>query len=321
MINFSVIIPFKNEKENLQELLDSLSAQKTQANFEVILIDDFSTDAAEPLQLDFIKLLHRKDFPDNPKISSKQNAIDIGVSQAKYEYLIFTDADMIFNENWLENYRVSVEDRASTASTGSATSVDFVFGRTEIIVGGKNGRILSAPTEILQKAQLDFLFAISFVFCKLGLDGSAMGNNLMISKKLYEKIGGQAGIGFSLIEDKKLLSAARKHGAKIFCTKDFSAYAFTKPVPIKKFIQQMLRWVKGGFIESPFLAVALVLFAISNLLIFPSFLLILLLIPVYLKNKISLKYAFLLPFAFFVETLILIPSLFFVKLKWKERII
>lgn len=306
MINFSVIIPFKNEKENLNALLSSLSSQITQANFEVILIDDFSTDdAAEPLQLDFLKLLHRKDFPDNKQISSKQNAIDIGVSQAKYEYLVFTDADMIFRENWLENYRVSIEK----------TKAEFIFGRTEIYFEKNQTK----PLYVVQKAQLDFLFAISFIFCKLGLDGSAMGNNLLISKKLYEKIGGQAGIGFSLIEDKKLLSAARKNGAKISCTNDFSAFAFTKPVSAEKYLQQMIRWVKGGFVESKFLAVMLVIFAISSILILPSFLLVLLLIPVYLRNKISVKHAFLLPFVFFIETIILIPSMFFVKLKWKGR--
>lgn len=310
MISFSVIIPFKNERENLPELLKSLLSQKTDADFEIILIDDFSNDNGFEIVDGFrdntqnisIKLLHRKDFTDNPNISSKQNAIDIGVSQAKYDYLIFTDADMVFSENWIENYRISVEK----------TSAEFIFGRTEIF----NAKSL---LEILQKTQLDFLFAVSFLFNKFGLDSSAMGNNLMISKKIYEKIGGQAGNGFSLIEDKKLLSAARKNGAKIFSTQDFSAFAFTKPLSAEKFLQQMLRWIKGGFAESPFLALMLVLFAVSNLLILPSFLLILLLIPVYLYNKISIKFAFLLPVAFFVETLMLIPSLFFVKLKWKGK--
>jgi len=300
MSGFSVIIPFKNEKENLGELLNSLLSQKTKTPFEIILIDDFSDDGGSEIVKKYqkVKLFYRKDFPDNPNISSKQNALDIGVSHAKYEYLVFTDADMIFDENWLEN--------------AAEPPADFVFGRTEIYPA-------KTPFEILQKIQLDFLFAVSFLFNKLGFDGSAMGNNLVISKKLYEKIGGQQGIGFSLVEDKKLLSIARKNGAKIFCTDNFSAFAFTKPVSAQKFLMQMLRWVKGGFVESKTLAASLVIFAISNLLILPSFLIILFLIPVYLRNKISLKFVFLLPFVFFVETLILLPSLFFVKLKWKER--
>lgn len=344
MTGFSIIIPFKNEKENLDELLNSLLAQKTKNDFEIILIDDNSDDGGceivENFRRDtacrvrdlkntacyardlknietngfgtpnpYIRLFYRKDFLDNSNISSKQNALDIGASQAKYDYLIFTDADMIFDENWLQNYADNLP-------------ADFVFGRTEICVGANiispliQNKIIGG--RIIQKTQLDFLFAISFLFNKLGFDGSAMGNNLLISKKLYEKIGGQQGIGFSLIEDKKLLSAARKNGAKISCTKDFSAFAFTKPVSAERFLHQMIRWIKGGFVESKTLAFVLVVFAVSSLLIFPSFLLILLLIPIYLKNKISLKFAFLLPFVFFVETIVLLPSLFFVRLKWKN---
>jgi glycosyltransferase involved in cell wall biosynthesis len=41
-MNFSVIIPFRNEKENLDDLLKSLVAQKTRSKYEIIMVDDFS---------------------------------------------------------------------------------------------------------------------------------------------------------------------------------------------------------------------------------------------------------------------------------------
>jgi glycosyltransferase involved in cell wall biosynthesis len=302
-MNFSVIIPFRNEKENLDDLLRTLTAQKTRSNYEIIMVDDYSDDGGCEIvkKYDAVKLLRRKDFADNPSISSKQNALDIGVSFARYDFLLFTDADMVFDENWIENYRISIEK----------TEAKFIFSRTQI-------HRTKNFFEILQKTQLDFLFAAAFVFCKLNFDGSAMGNNLAISKDVYKKIGGQNVIGFSLVEDKKLLSIARKNKIKIFCTQDFSAYAFTKPVSPKKFLHQTLRWVKGGFLESKFLTVVLLIFALGNLFIVPSFILILLLLPVFLKNKISIKYVLLLPFMFFIETIIITWSLFFVKLRWKN---
>jgi len=338
-MNFSVIIPFRNEKENLDGLIESLGAQKTRAKYEIIMIDDFSDDGGGEVVREYVgaycirpdsdtngvlgvcntplRLLHRKDFPDNPNISSKQNALDIGASFAQYEYLLFTDADMIFDVNWIENYRITVEE----------SGADFVFGRTAICRGktffaqnlgaNEKGKKCFAPT--IQRAQLDFLFSLAFVFNKLNLDGSAMGNNLAISAAAYKKIGGQAALGFSLVEDKKLLSAVKKSGFKIVCTKNFEALAYTLPVPFNKFFQQTLRWVKGGIKEDPILAALLIVFAFCNLLIFPAFILILLLTPVFLKHKTGIIHIFLLPFFFFIETIALTFGLFFVKLHWKDK--
>ncbi|MCL2844218.1 MAG: glycosyltransferase [Chitinivibrionia bacterium] len=332
-MNFSVIIPFRNEKENLDGLLKSLSAQITSAKYEIIMIDDFSDDGGGEVVREYVgagsarpnqkhlqlggqtpplRLLHRKDFPNNPNISSKQNALDIGASFAQYEYLLFTDADMIFAENWIENYRITIEENKA----------DFVFGRTGIVcdcVGAGLKPALTYILAVIQKAQLDFLFSLAFIFNKLKLEGSAMGNNLAISAAAYKKIGGQAALDFSLVEDKKLLSAVKKSGFKVVCTKKFEALAYTLPVPFNKFFQQTLRWVKGGIKEDPILAALLIVFALGNLLIFPSFILILLLMPVFLKHKTGVIHIFLLPFFFFIETIALTFGLFFVKLRWKDR--
>jgi len=309
-MNFSIIIPFRNEKKNLGPLLETLVRQKTKSDYEIIFVDDFSDDGGEKVIKDYnygnnynsIKLIHRKNFPQNPNITSKQNALDLGAEFAKYDFLVFTDADMTFDENWLENYRVSIEKNSGK----------FMFGRTEI-------RRVNSLIETVQKAQLDFLFAAAWLFCKIGLDTSCMGNNIAISKKLYDEIGGQKAIGFSITEDRKLLSEVKKRKISVFCVENFSANAFTKPVDAKTFLHQMIRWVKGAMAESKFLRAVLALFAVGNLLIIPSIVEILFLMPVCLKNKISIKYFYILPFAFFVETIILIPALFFVELEWKER--
>jgi glycosyltransferase involved in cell wall biosynthesis len=309
-MNFSIVIPFRNEKENLSALIDTLVKQKTRSDYEIIFVDDFSNDGGEKIIKNYnyysnsnlIKLISRKGFPQNFNISSKQNALDLGAEFAKYDFLVFTDADMTFDENWLENYRISIEK----------DNAEFMFGRTEI-------RCAYSLVDVVQKAQLDFLFAAAWLFCKIGLDTSCMGNNIAISKKLYNEIGGQKAIGFSITEDRKLLSEVKKRKIPIFCVKNFPADAFTKPVGAKVFLHQMLRWIKGAMVESRFLTTVLLIFAIGNLLIIPSIVVVLFIIPICLKNKIDIKYFFILPFAFFVETIILLPSLFFVELEWKER--
>jgi cellulose synthase/poly-beta-1,6-N-acetylglucosamine synthase-like glycosyltransferase len=271
------------------------------------MIDDFSDDGGEEIiknynNYSFITLLHRKDYNENPNISSKQNALDLGAEFAKYDFLVFTDADMIFGENWLENYRISIEKNGA----------EFIFGRTRIYP-------TKSPLEIVQETQLDFLFALAWFFCKIGIDTSCMGNNFAVSKELYVNIGGHKAIGFSITEDKKLLSEARKRKVPIFCVCNFPADACTKPVDAKTFLFQMLRWIKGAMSESKFLTVILVIFAIGNLLIIPSIVELLFFIPVYIKNRIKMRRLFILPFVFFIETIILIPSLFWAKPKWKGR--
>lgn len=303
-MSFSVIIPFRNEKENLDDLLKSLANQKTQSEYEIIMIDDFSDDGGGEIikKYDFVKLLRRKDFADNTDISSKQNALDIGADSAQYDFLVFTDADMVFDDNWLENYRISIEKN----------NAEFVFGRTEI-------RIANSFIETVQKAQLDFLFAAAWFFCKIGFDTSCMGNNFAVSKELYQKIGGQKALGFSIIEDKKLLSEVKRRKVKIFCVENFSANAYTKPVGTKTFLFQMLRWIKGAMAESKFLTAVLIFFATGNLLVIPVIVEILFFIPVYIKNQIKIKYLIILPLVFFIETIILIPALFLAEPEWKGR--
>lgn len=52
----SVVIPFRNEEKSIQNLLKSLFEQSFSKDmFEIILVNDHSTDASKPLIFDFIK--------------------------------------------------------------------------------------------------------------------------------------------------------------------------------------------------------------------------------------------------------------------------
>jgi cellulose synthase/poly-beta-1,6-N-acetylglucosamine synthase-like glycosyltransferase len=240
---FSLIIPFKNEAENIYSLLKSLAAQNCDADYEVILINDDSTD-------DFLQPLRqaKRDFPGcalevltlterDDTLSSKQNAIEYGVSKARFDWLVMTDADMCFTPSWLQNYYDSCD----------CENAPFVYGRTAIFQP-------RSFLEKIQSVQLDFLFVSSWLLTRAGLDSSCMGNNLCISKALYTKIGGQRSIGYTMVEDKKLFGLVRKAGVNPQPVEPFAARAFTYGIKSASgFYAQMLRWIKGGFAESVFL--------------------------------------------------------------------
>lgn len=94
----SVIIPTYNEKASLEDCIESLGRQ-TLSDFEIIVIDDGSTDGT----LAILKSL-KKSLPDFSY--AKQNhkgagaARNYGVSLAKGTILVFVDADMTFDKDF-----------------------------------------------------------------------------------------------------------------------------------------------------------------------------------------------------------------------------
>lgn len=92
----SIIIAAKNEEDNLRQFLP-LILQQDYPEFEVIVINDSSSDDTEFL-CDRLKKehsnFHSTFVPDGTKnISTKKLAITLGVKAAKYDLLLFTDAD------------------------------------------------------------------------------------------------------------------------------------------------------------------------------------------------------------------------------------
>ena len=92
----SVVIPAYNEEENLVPLIDELYPiiKKTGKEFEIIIIDDASTDNT-------LKILHsiKEKYPELKIISFEKNcgqtsAFDAGFKSAKGDVIITMDADL-----------------------------------------------------------------------------------------------------------------------------------------------------------------------------------------------------------------------------------
>lgn len=97
----SVIITTKNEEKIIKRLLLSLQKQSFE-NFEVILVDNNSTDATKEIALEFTS----KVFNRGPERSTQRN---YGAKKSRGEYLLFLDADMELSRNVLKQYVDLVE--------------------------------------------------------------------------------------------------------------------------------------------------------------------------------------------------------------------
>lgn len=98
--SFSIIVPFRNEAENLPNLLHSISLLDYPEDLlEVILVDDESDDdytiANYEFTISIIKNIRRSNSP-------KKDAIETAIQVAKHNWIITTDADCLVQKNWLK---------------------------------------------------------------------------------------------------------------------------------------------------------------------------------------------------------------------------
>lgn len=110
---FSIVIAFRNEANNLPELLHSLQQLKyPTAAFEIILVDDHSEDAS--------KKIIEKFSTKNPQLKiqlisnveqGKKPAISLGVQHANFDWILTTDADCELPEFWINSFDSLLQER------------------------------------------------------------------------------------------------------------------------------------------------------------------------------------------------------------------
>lgn len=105
MLKYSVIIPVYNVKEYLPKCVESALRQNTSASFEILLVDDGSTDGSGALCDELacgdtrIRVIHQS----NKGASAARNT---GLRAAKGEYILFLDSD-----DWWEPTLLAMLDK------------------------------------------------------------------------------------------------------------------------------------------------------------------------------------------------------------------
>ena len=98
-LNFSIIIPVYNRPEEVRELLESLDVQKYEEAFEVVIVEDGSTESSEMVVREFEDLDISYFFKENSGPGDSRN---YGMQRAKGTYFIIFDSDCIIPPNYLE---------------------------------------------------------------------------------------------------------------------------------------------------------------------------------------------------------------------------
>jgi glycosyltransferase involved in cell wall biosynthesis len=228
---FSIIVPFRNEAENLPILLESLSKLNYPMElFEVILVDD---DSEEEFS---IPLSSRAQSRDNIKIinnirvsnSPKKDAIVTAMQITNTDWIITTDADCEVNANWLltlDNY-IQLHD-------------------VEMIAGAVTYNCDNSFLHHFQ--QLDLASLQGATIGSFGIDKGFMcnGANFAYTKTFFQQLNGFSGNdGIASGDDVFLLQKAiAKSPGKVHNLKSKNNIVVTKPLnDWKSLFYQRVRW-------------------------------------------------------------------------------
>lgn len=100
MVFFSIIIPVYNRASFLTKIIGNIFDQSYK-NFEIIIIDDGSTDNTKDLAIQISKENVHYYYQHNQGVSVARNS---GAGKARGDFLIFLDSDDSVDKKWLADF-------------------------------------------------------------------------------------------------------------------------------------------------------------------------------------------------------------------------
>jgi glycosyltransferase involved in cell wall biosynthesis len=197
----SVIVPARNEEASLPACLDSLVRQ-TGIDFEVLVVDDASTDRTRQIALGFDRVQVINAPPLSRGWTGKNNAVSAGALEARGEWLLLTDADTVHLPGSLRRSVAEAQQRGA----------DLLSYSPEQIVTGFWQRALM-PVIF---AELATTYRPAEVSDPASPAAAANGQYLLISREAYDAVGGHSAIAGELLEDVALARRVKQSGRKVF---------------------------------------------------------------------------------------------------------
>lgn len=253
-IPVSVIICAKNEEDNLRLNLPSIINQGY-SSFEIVLVDDSSTDDTLMVMEDFahqhpnIKIVKVK--PVDKFWGNKKYALTLGIKAASHNFLLFTDADCkAFSDQWI-------------------TSMSAHFSKSKSVVLGYGAHDKKKNSLLNKLIRFEtFLTAVQyFSYAKLGLAYMGVGRNLAYKKDtFFEASGFMKHMNIKSGDDDLFVNQVANNFNVAICT---TANGFTTSQPkttLHSWIKQKRRHISTSKFYKPKHKFLLGLFFTSQLL-------------------------------------------------------
>jgi len=226
-IPVSIVIACRNEESNISQILNSLTNQNyPKEHTEIIIVDDHSEDNTTKIINDYIHdYSYIKLFKLPQKKTGKKEALAFGISEAKSEIIVTSDADCTMQQKWLSSlvgYYVQNKPKMIIAPV--------TFGKSK---------------NVFQKFQtLEFLSLIGAGAGAIGINRAIMcnGANLLFEKSLYKEANLQNNLASG--DDIFLMLHTKKINRKsVHFIKSKEAIVYTKvTTDVRSFFNQRIRW-------------------------------------------------------------------------------
>ncbi|WP_462254859.1 glycosyltransferase [Ferruginibacter sp.] len=257
----SIVIPARNEAENIKNCLDSIVNQSYPKHlFEVLVVDDHSTDTTTEIILSYasqnVKLISLKDFVAPAAINSyKKKAIEIAVQQSTGDLIVTTDADCFVPQNWLQTIAAFYQEK-KTEFIVMPVAIDCSF------------RFI----EMFQAVDFMTLQGITGAAVYKKMHSMCNGANLAYTKKAFVQVNGFSGVDNIASGDDMLLmhKIYKQYPYGIAYLKSKDVIVHTAPVKtIAEFFNQRIRWASKAdkYDDKRIFGVLLVVYFFNMLLV------------------------------------------------------
>jgi len=206
----SIIVAARNEEEALPAALESLLALEY-PDIEIVLVDDDSRDRTGAIAAEWarnraaggrLRVLHNQHLP--PLWHGKVHALHLAASVAAGEWILATDADMVFHPSIL---RVAM-------SCALKRGVQFLSIVPELEFGSFWEKVVLPAFAFL----ITSLFPLHLVNDPKSSRALAAGAFILMKREDLNALGGYARLKSVLIEDLRLAELFKRHGRHIYLT-------------------------------------------------------------------------------------------------------
>lgn len=250
----SVIVCAKNEEENVKNFIPLL-AEQDYPDFEIVLIDDASSDDTLEVFEEF-----EKRYPNVRLVKVKNNeafwgnkkyALTLGIKAAKKEYLLFTDADCYpASKDWI-----------------TAMSSQFTLHRTIVLGYGGYEKIANSFLNKIIRFETLLTAIQYFSWAKLGRPYMGVGRNMAYKKEEFFNVNGFIEHIQIRSGDDDLFINQAANGKNVSIAYTSESFTYSKPkTSFKDFFTQKRRHVATANYYKPTDKFQLGLFYCSQLL-------------------------------------------------------
>ena len=200
----TIMIPAKDEGERIRACIESALAQDY-ANFTVIAIDDRSTDNTGAVMDDIaaknprLQVIHITE-PPGPGWTGKNNALHTAAVEAKGDWLLFVDSDVVLEPDAL--------------SASMAVLLRKKFDMISLLPRLESHSIWESLLVPLAGAAASSMYLISLTNTQESRTAFANGQFLMISRAAYDAIGRHEVVRDRYCEDVEIARLVKERGLR-----------------------------------------------------------------------------------------------------------